>query len=175
MSEAGWTLLDAPASSASVAAGATPVAATTHDVAPRLDSQVQALADLRSRDLSRVSAALERASSFGRIHVAQIIDLLAWDDVLPAACRALEQLAPFHLGMLVDAMLDPASDFVIRRRLPRIVGTVASHRSLEGLVDGLDDGRFEVRYHCSRAIGRILTSNPELSLDRARTNRRCRT
>ena len=87
VSEAGWTLLDAPASSASVAAGATPVAATTHDVAPRLDSQVQALADLRSRDLSRVTAALERASSFGRIDVAQIIDLLAWDDVLPAARR----------------------------------------------------------------------------------------
>jgi ATP:ADP antiporter, AAA family len=168
VSEAGWTLLDAPASSASAAAGAAPVAVTTGDVAPRLDSQVQALADLRSRDLSRVAAALKRASSFGRIHVAQIIDLLASDGVLPAARRALEQQAPFHLGMLIDALVDPASDFVIRRRLPRIIGTVGSRRSLEGLVDGLNDARFEVRYYCSRAIARIVTSNPELSLDRAR-------
>ena len=169
VSEAGWTLLDAPAVSGSVAPGAAPAVATTHDVAPRLDSHVQALAELRSRDLPRVIAALDRTPALGRIHVAQIIDLLAWDDVLPAARRALEDLAPFHLGMLIDAMLDPASDFVIRRRLPRIVRTVGSHRSLEGLVDGLNDARFEVRYHCSRAIGRILTSNPELSLDRART------
>ena len=166
VSEAGWTLLQVPAGSASMAPGVATRAA--HDSVPRVDAQLRSLADLRSRDLPRVTAALDRTSGFGRIHVAQIIDLLAWDDVLPAARRALDQLAPFHLGMLIDALLDPGSDFVIRRRLPRIVGTVGSHRSLEGLVDGLNDARFEVRYHCSRAIGRILASNPGLSLDRAR-------
>ena len=102
------------------------------------------------------------------MHVAQIIDLLAWEDVLPAARAALEQLAPAHLGMLIDALLDPETDFVLRRRLPRILGTVASARSLDGLIDGLDDSRFEVRYHCSRAIDRILTKSPGLPVDRAK-------
>jgi hypothetical protein len=33
------------------------------------------------------------------------------------------------------------------------------------LVRGLDDPRFEVRYHCSRAIDRILKKNPALAID----------
>jgi hypothetical protein len=99
--------------------------------------------------------------------VAQIVDLLAWDAVLPAAGSALEQLAPLHLGMLIDAMLDPLTDFAIRRRLPRVLGTVATRRSLDGLVNGLSDSRFEVRYHCSRAIGHILSRNRKLPVDRA--------
>jgi hypothetical protein len=41
-------------------------------------------------------------------------------------------------------------------------------RSLEGVVNGLEDPRFEVRYHCSRAIDRILAKNHELSVDRTR-------
>ena len=175
VSEAGWTLLQVPASSPSVAPEAAPVAAPTRELAPRFDAQLRALADLRSRDLPRVTAALDRASAFGRIHVAQIIDLLAWDDVLPAASGALQRLAPAHLGMLIDALLDPATDFVIRRRLPRILGTVGSHRSLEGLVDGLNDARFEVRYHCSRAIGRILDEQPRALARSGANNRHCRT
>ena len=41
-------------------------------------------------------------------------------------------------------MLDPDTDFAIRRRIPRILGAVASERALSGLVRGLDDARFEV-------------------------------
>jgi hypothetical protein len=51
------------------------------------------------------------------------MDLFGWDDVLPAARMALAQLAPSHPGMLIDAMLDPSTDFTIRRRLPRILAT----------------------------------------------------
>jgi ATP:ADP antiporter, AAA family len=88
--------------------------------------------------------------------------------VLTGAREALEQHAAAHIGMLIDAMLDPSSDFTIRRRLPRILGTVATRRSVDGLLNGLNDQRFEVRYHCGRAISRILVHNEELSVDRAR-------
>jgi hypothetical protein len=54
-----------------------------------------------------------------------------------------------------------------RRRLPRIRGKVCLSAEPRRLVRGLDDPRFEVRYHCSRAINRILTKNSELSVDRA--------
>jgi hypothetical protein len=168
VSEAGWTLLQLP--DHDVLAPTVPTRPAGANVAvQRLDPEIALLADLRSHDLDRVTAALSREASLSRMHVAQIIDLLAWDPVLPAARGALERLAPAHTGMLVDAMLDQSSDFVIRRRLPRILATVASEHSLSGLVQGLDDPRFEVRYYCSRAIGRILSMNPALSVDRSRT------
>jgi AAA family ATP:ADP antiporter len=160
VSEAGWTLVQVP--------NALPVEGPVPSRVParRADPPIELLGELRSREESRVRAALGRTSVFERMHVAQVVDLLVWDDVSPAARTALEQLAPLHLGMLIDAMLDPASDFAIRRRLPRILGTVATERSLDGLVNGLSDSRFEVRFHCSRAISRILAKNRELAIDR---------
>jgi hypothetical protein len=168
VSEAGWTLLQVGAATPSEHLAAAPSAHVGSVPATAVDPQIETLTDLRSNDVRRVTSALDRRSTFERMHVAQIIQLLAWDEVLPAARTALEQLAPAHLGMLIDAMLDPESDFTIRRRLPRILGTIASPRSLDGLVHGLDDRRFEVRYHCSRAIRRILAKNRELSIDRGR-------
>lgn len=167
ISEAGWTLLQVPTPLVT-AADSTPVPPAPASATPHLDFQLQTLAELRSRDVAQVTSALGRASTFGRMHVAQIVDLLAWDEVLPAARAALEQLAPAHLGMMIDALLDPETDFSLRRRLPRILGTVATERSVRGLIDGLDDSRFEVRYHCSRAVVRILTKNPGLSVDRSK-------
>jgi hypothetical protein len=168
VSEAGWTLLQLPSGTSLTRVPPAAAPNVSSAPTPQLDAPLQTLADLRSSDVVRVTSALGRRPTFERMHVAQTIDLLAWDAVLPAARTALEQLASSHVGMLIDAMLDPASDFAIRRRLPRILGTVTSLRSLEGLVNGLQDSRFEVRYHCSRAIDRILTRDPELSIDRAR-------
>jgi hypothetical protein len=164
VSEAGWTLVQVPSNALALPVeGPIPSrTATTH----RADPPIELLEELRSREESRVRAALGRTSVLERMHVAQVVDLLAWDDISPAARTALEQLAPSHLGMLIDAMLNPATDFAIRRRLPRILGTVATERSLDGLVDGLSDSRFEVRYHCSRAISRILAKHRELAVDR---------
>jgi hypothetical protein len=147
---------------------AAPPAVAPRVPAPRLDPQLETLADLRSGDAARVTAALARPQTIERVHVAQLITLLAWDEVLPGVRTLLEQLASDHSGMLVDALLNPRTDFAIRRRVPRILGTCPTARSLEGVVSGLDDPRFEVRYHCSRAIDRILAKNPGLSVDRAR-------
>jgi hypothetical protein len=167
VSEAGWTLL--PTRPADVLPRVLRAEAGDATAAPAArDPVIETLGDLRSRDLTRVTSALARPATLGRIHVAQIIDLLGWDDALPAVRVALEQLAPSHAGMLIDAMLDPSTDFTIRRRLPRILATVPSQRSLDGLVSGLDDPRFEVRYHCSRAISRIVASTATLTIERVR-------
>ncbi len=167
VSEAGWTLLQVP-NNPLADPPELPTSVPSRPAATRrADPSIELLTDLRSREESRVRTALGRTSALGRIHVAQVIDLLAWDDVVPAAWTALEHLAPPHLGMLIDAMLDPATDFAIRRRLPRILGTVTTQRSLDGLVNGLSDSRFEVRYHCSRAISRLLARNRELAIDRS--------
>ena len=164
VSEAGWTLVQVPGA-ALAAPPEEPISSRTA-TPRRADPPIELLEELRSREEPRVRAALARSSAFERLHVAQVVDLLAWDDILPAARAALEPLAPSHLGMLVDAMLDPATDFAIRRRLPRILGTVPTQRSLDGLAAGLGDSRFEVRYHCSRAISRVLARNRQLAIDR---------
>jgi hypothetical protein len=164
ISEAGWTLLSVPAA---------PELKRPQEPAPLraasvlLDPAMQMLAELRSDDASRVIAALS-GGPLERLHVAQLIDLLARDDVLPAARAALDRVGPEHQGMLIDALLDPSTEFASRRRLPRILGTVASQRTLDGLVSGLDDPRFEVRYHCSRAIDRLLARNRGLMVPPAR-------
>jgi hypothetical protein len=167
VSEAGWTLLPMPTLPlVPPVARVEPTRETSATLAR--DAQVEALRDLRSRDLTRVTRVLARPATLGRIHVAQIIDLLAWDEVLPAVRAALESLAPSHAGMLIDAMLDPATNFTIRRRLPRILAAVPSQRSLDGLVRGLDDSRFEVRYYCSHAMTRVIARTPMLAVDRTR-------
>jgi HEAT repeat protein len=168
VSEAGWSLIQFPEQAAWSQPAVAPSATAAVNPPSKVDPFIALLEDLRSSDAERVAAALGDTASFTRVHVAQTIDLLAWDAMLPVAREALERLAPDHLGMLVDAMLNPATDFVVRRRVPRILGAVPTRRSLEELVNGLDDKRFEVRYHCSRAINRILAKNPELSVDPAR-------
>jgi ATP:ADP antiporter, AAA family len=167
-SEAGWTLVQAPPTPSTTARPSAPPPTDSTPAPARLSPRLDTLVQLQSGDAERVTSVLTDRSRIERIHVAAIIDLLAWDHVLPAARTALEELAPAHLGLLSDAMLDPSTDFTIRRRLPRILGTVASRRSIDGLLAGLDDQRFEVRYHCSRAINRLLATNPELSPDPSR-------
>jgi hypothetical protein len=168
VSEAGWTVLQVPGGTLPTLA-APEVAARSVPVPPGpSDQHIALMTELRSADAARVTAALAKTPAMTRAHVAQVIDLLAWNDVLPVAGGALETLATSHAGMLIDALLDPSTDFAIRRRLPRILGTVATARSLDGLLDALHDTRFEVRYHCSRAIARVLAANHSLSIDTRR-------
>ena len=162
-SESGWTVLNLPTPP--------PLAETkTHKAVvmapPRKDDpRVRILAELRSGDRTRVEIALHALTKPDRTQVAQVIDLLAWDDLVPSARPVLERVAPLHVGLLVDVLLDPATDFAVRRRIPRILGTLTSPRALDGLVHGLDDARFEVRYQCSRAIDRMLAKDSTLTVD----------
>ena len=163
-SEAGWTVIDLSASS--VAARSRPVQPSAAVTVPRpLDPRLQVIADLRSGDRTRVESALAQVSEADRLHVAQVIDLLAWDDVVPRARTVLERAAPAHLGMIIDALLDPHTDFSIRRRLPRLLATVGTTRAVDAAIQGLQDARFEVRYQCSRALDRMLTRDPALKID----------
>ena len=162
-SETGWTVLDiAPAevNAPAVSDGVEP--------APRreVDRKVYLLGELRSGDRPRVERALAELSDPDRMHVAQLVELLAWDDLVAGARAVLERVAASHVGLLVDALVDPSSDFAIRRRLPRILGTVATPRAIDGLLRGLDDARFEVRYQCGRALERLVTrSEGALAVD----------
>jgi hypothetical protein len=96
---------------------------------------------------------------------AQAITLLAWDEVSGWSSRSLAKAAPHITGQLVDRLLDPDEDFAVRRRIPRILSTCATRRSVEGLLAALSDERFEVRYQSAHALARIHELSPDLGVD----------
>ena len=121
-------------------------------------------ADLRSGDRSRAIRAAGEIGSDDWAVAPLVIDLLAWDETMPAAREALERIGRKITGMLVDALLDTDRDFVIRRRLPRVLAYVPSARSVDGLFAALGDSRFEVRFYAGRALYLLLKDHPDLAV-----------
>jgi hypothetical protein len=84
------------------------------------------------------------------------------------ALFALRKVAEEHVGQLTDALVDPSQDYALRRQLARVFSICVSQRAADGLVAGLDDLRFDVRYQCARSLAAILDRNPRIRLDRDR-------
>jgi len=97
--------------------------------------------------------------------VREAIHLLASDEWARGAVRALVGVAAEHVDLLVQALVDPATEVAVRRRLPAVLVTCPSPRAVEGLTRGLDDPRFEVRYRCGRALARLLEGPGGLRVD----------
>ncbi len=131
------------------------------------DPIVQALAELRSGSVSRVKAAL--AGLGGKpldAHLAPaVIVLLGWDAAAHAARDLLVAQAGRFSGLLIDCLRDPAQDFVVRRRIPRILAADPSQVACDGLIQGLEDDRFDVRFQCGRGLDRVLLKLPEVRMD----------
>jgi hypothetical protein len=132
------------------------------------DPEVQELLALRTRDRDRMTAVLHRQEGISPLLVSQVIPLLAWDTVASDAVFALQKVAEERVGQLIDALADPNEDFVVRRRLARVFSVCVSQRAADGLLLGLDDLRFEVRYHCGRSLAAVVEKNPRITIDRER-------
>jgi HEAT repeat protein len=72
----------------------------------------------------------------------------------------LQKCAPKTTGQLVDALCDERSEFDVRRRIPRILSECPTRGAADGLIRGIADERFEVRYACARALLRITARDP---------------
>lgn len=130
-----------------------------------LDPDVQDILNLRSRDRSRVVEVLSREEGLSAPLVSHAITLLAWDPVADHALFALRKVAEEHIGQLIDALLDPNQDFAVRRRLARVFSVCVSQRAASGLMHGLDDIRFDVRYQSARSLAAILEKNAMIRID----------
>lgn len=128
------------------------------------DPILQRSVELRSGDAARVRAALD-GPQLEATHVALAIPLLAWNDVAAATALALEKVAGRVTGQLVDALVDADEEFTVRRRLPRVLAAAPGPRAVQGLLLGLRDGRFEVRFRSARALARLHSGHPELAID----------
>lgn len=133
------------------------------EVAHSSDPFLRKAADLRSGDAIRAMRAASEAGPDDWTLAPLIIDLLAWDEMMPAARNTLTRMGAKITGMLVDGLLDTGGDFVIRRRLPRIMAHLPSQRSVDGLFAALEDDRFEVRFYSARALHLLLKEHPDLN------------
>jgi len=113
----------------------------------------------------RLQHALESLDARGPA-VACAILLLAHAEHHERALQALRRSAASITGQLIDALLDPTMDFVVRRRLPRALNQCLTQRAADGLLLGIGDERFEVRYACGRALLRVSDGDPQLSISR---------
>lgn len=149
------------------AAGSAPGPVGADAPAREVDPILGRIAALRSGDDAAVRAALHEAPLDAAL-VPHAVSLLAWDAVASDALSALRKIAASCTGQLVDAMLSPDESFAVRRRLPRVLSELDSPRALDGLIRGLQDARFEVRYRCGRALARIHRRSPAAAIDRQR-------
>ena len=80
--------------------------------------------------------------------------LLARDAVFPYAAEALARLGDRAVPVLAEWLRDESTDFVIRRRIPRILARAGGPEADAALLDALSAGRFEVRYWAALALVR---------------------
>jgi hypothetical protein len=137
------------------------------DLRDELPSDLQQIRDLRSRDRDAVVRVLTSSDGLPASTIADVIPLLAWNHVAVEAADALRRVAEEHIGQLIDALTDPNQDFTVRRRLARVFAVCVSQRAVDGLILGLDDQRFEVRFQCARSLVAIVDKNPRVRIDRA--------
>jgi len=129
-----------------------------------LDPVLSQMQDLKSGDSARVRAVLnERGLDLSL--VPHIIRLLAWDQVARESVLALREFSKRIEGQLTDHLVSPEEDFAVRRRIPRVLKASPSQRTAQGLLWGLQDARFEVRFQCGRALASITETNSDIKID----------
>ena len=97
--------------------------------------------------------------------VPHVIALLASDTLADHALFALRKVAEERVGELTDALLDANLDDTVRCRLTRVFAVCVSQRGADGLVLGLDDARFDVRFQSAQSLAAILEKNPVVRVD----------
>jgi hypothetical protein len=143
-------------------------AVTVEHQAPVGDPEVMEILALKSRNRDRVLGVLRSEEGLAPPLIPHVIPLLAWDPVAEDAVRALRKVAEERVGELIDALLDPNQPFAVRRRLARVFFVCVSQRAVDGLMLGLEDLRFEVRFQCGRSLASIIEKNPRVRIDRER-------
>jgi ATP:ADP antiporter, AAA family len=141
---------------------------TTKAPTPVSDPEVREILALRSRNRDSVLQVLRSEEGLPAMLIPHVIPLLSWDPVAEDAVRALRKVAEERVGELVDALLDPNQPFASRRRLARVFSVCVSQRAADGVLLGLEDLRFEVRFQCGRSLAAILEKNPRIRIDKER-------
>ncbi len=124
------------------------------DGASGSDDSGSILDRIGSTDNAVVERALAEFDDWDVSHVEALTRLLARSPFYTRAVDALVKIGEPALDHLIEVLLDEDADFVIRRRIPRILSESDTPQAHQALVDALAAGRFEVRYRAAVALAR---------------------
>lgn len=123
------------------------------------------VSDLTSGDTHRIRRALGNPDL--DVSVAHyMIPLLSNNEISLEARSELRWLVTRIPGQLTDALLNPDLPLLVRQRLPGVLEASHSPRSIAGLLLGMVDETFNVRYSCARVLLRMRQRNPRLVIPR---------
>ena len=122
------------------------------------DPILKQISTLRHGSRNQIRRAAPDAAEHPEL-IPHLISLLSRDDVCQVVIRALQPVAERHAGQLLDALLNEATEFGTRRRIPRILSSTARQVVADGLLLGLNDRRFEVRFQCGLALAELASRN----------------
>lgn len=126
---------------------------------------VHALQDLCSGDTQRIRRALSSNTLDIRL-TPYLIPLLGHEEMSQDIRTELRWQVPRIVGQLTDALLDPEQPLVVRQRLPGVLEASHNPRCIAGLLLGMTDSAFGVRYSCARTLARMRTRNLGLKVPR---------
>lgn len=130
------------------------------------DALLERLTWVRSGDPVLVRRALRHSPEPEPALVACILPLLSSELLFAEVVGALRHAAPRVTGQLVDAMLDPAGDPVVRRRIPRVLKACPTPRAALGLRAALDDPSFGVRTAAAAALAALNERSSVVEISR---------
>lgn len=109
---------------------------------------------LETGNPEQIHRALTGSAQWTAADAPALTPLLARDSLVEHVVRALTDLGPPVVPSLAPVLLDESADFVVRRRIPRVLAHVDSREADDALVRGLAAGRFEIRYRVALALRR---------------------
>ncbi len=109
---------------------------------------------LRSGDIGRITEFLRLEGVRDPELVPVLARLIARDRLLAPASRALVEIGAPAVPGLALLLADEGADFVIRRRIPRVLSQISGPAADDALLDALGAGRFEVRYRAAVGLAR---------------------
>ena len=124
----------------------------------------QATADLCSGDAARIRQVLVGDFMDVRL-VPHLVVLLDHPQLGEDTRMELRWLVPRVIGQLTDALLDPDQALTVRQRIPAVMEICHNPRVIEGLLHGVADEDFSVRYASARALARMRSRDSSMTLD----------
>jgi ATP/ADP translocase len=110
------------------------------------------LARLNSAEVAVVARTLDETRAWHESHLPLLCRLLARDPLVDRAVAALMAAGDPATPYLAELLTDDATDFVIRRRIPRVLARMGGPEAEDALLDALAANRFEVRYRAAIAL-----------------------
>ena len=121
---------------------------------------------LASSDPEVIERTLQHTRNWQADDVPGLLHLLSRSRFYESALDILVAVAEYSLPPLTDMLCDEDADFVLRRRIPRVLAEIDDPRVDDALLEGLHANRFEVRYRSAVALAKRRRSGLARADDR---------